>query len=188
MAVFQNLLSILEGLTMDAQQVSQEKVEELAKLMLDANRIFVAGAGRSGFVARAFSNRLMHLGLDVHFVGEPTCPSIRKGDLLLIGSGSGTTKGMVLNTETALKEGAKVATVTTNKFGTIANMADVAILVPGSAARSNTVSQVKAPTIQPIGSSFEQLTWLIYDGIVVDLKKALNQSQEQMNYRHANME
>jgi D-arabinose 5-phosphate isomerase GutQ len=41
-----------------------------------AKRIFVAGAGRSSFAARAFSNRLMHLGFSVWFVGEPTTPSL----------------------------------------------------------------------------------------------------------------
>ena len=30
----------------------------------------------------------MHMGLTVYFVGEPTTPAIKEGDLLVIGSGS----------------------------------------------------------------------------------------------------
>lgn len=60
-------------------------MEKFADAILKADRIFVAGAGRSGFVARAFANRLMHMGLTVFFVGEPTTPAIKAGDLLVIG-------------------------------------------------------------------------------------------------------
>ena len=56
-----NLLAILTELTEDAQQIDQLQLEQVQSLILNAKRIFVAGAGRSGFAARAFSNRLMHL-------------------------------------------------------------------------------------------------------------------------------
>jgi 6-phospho-3-hexuloisomerase len=90
-----NLLAILTELTEDAQQIDQLQLEQVQSLILKAKRIFVAGAGRSGFAARAFSNRLMHLGFTVYFVGEPTTPSIRENDLIIIGSGSGRTSGLV---------------------------------------------------------------------------------------------
>ena len=83
------LKKILEELMENAKQIRQEELEQFADKIQEGSRIFVAGAGRSGFVARAFSNRLMHLGLTVYFVGEPTTPSIQKGDLLVIVSGSG---------------------------------------------------------------------------------------------------
>ena len=85
------LKKILEELMENAKQIRQEELEQFADKIQEGSRIFVAGAGRSGFVARAFSNRLMHLGLTVYFVGEPTTPSIQKGDLLVIVSGSGET-------------------------------------------------------------------------------------------------
>ena len=62
-----------------AKQVDEAQVEALADAVIGANRIFCAGAGRSGFAARAFSNRLLHLGMNVSFVGEPTTPPIAKG-------------------------------------------------------------------------------------------------------------
>ena len=69
------LKKILEELMENAKQIRQEELEQFADKIQEGNRIFVAGAGRSGFVARAFSNRLMHLGLTVYFVGEPTVPN-----------------------------------------------------------------------------------------------------------------
>ena len=56
----------------------------------NARRIFVVGAGRSGLALRMSAMRLMHLGFDVHVVGEVTAPAISKGDVLLAASGSGT--------------------------------------------------------------------------------------------------
>lgn len=184
----QNLLSILVELSEDAKQIDQVFVEGAVKCILKAKRVFVAGAGRSGFAARAFSNRLMHLGLDVHFVGEPTCPSIRKGDVLVMGSGSGETESMVTKAQKAKWEGAKVITLTLNASGPIAKLADIVVLIPGRSSRASSTNVHKAASIQPAGSSFEQLSWLIYDAMVVDLKRELDQSQQQMDYRHANME
>ena len=63
------LKSILQELTENEKRVSQDEMEKFADAILKADRIFVAGAGRSGFVARAFANRLMHMGLTV-FLSE----------------------------------------------------------------------------------------------------------------------
>ncbi|MDO4616048.1 MAG: 6-phospho-3-hexuloisomerase [Lachnospiraceae bacterium] len=183
-----NLLAILEELTQDAQNIDNTAIEEAEQKILQAKRVFVSGAGRSGFVARAFANRLMHIGFDVHFVGEPTTPAIRKGDVLMIGSGSATTKSMLMQAQTAKREEAEVVILTTNEEGDIAKLADTVILIPGNSSRSHTQSAVKAPSIQPNGNSFEQLCWLIYDGMAVDLIKAAGQKQEQMDRRHSNLE
>ena len=61
-----NLSAILNELNTDAQAVSEDEVQQVVKEIMQANRVFVAGAGRSGFAARAFSNRLLHLGRQHH--------------------------------------------------------------------------------------------------------------------------
>ena len=43
--------------------IKEDEVKEVVELCQKANRIFIAGAGRSGFCARGFANRMMHLGL-----------------------------------------------------------------------------------------------------------------------------
>lgn len=66
----QILKGILRELTVNAELISAEELERFAEVLCDAKHIFVAGAGRSGFAARAFSNRLMHLGLEVFLSGN----------------------------------------------------------------------------------------------------------------------
>lgn len=181
-----NLQSILVELTEDAQQIDQAQLKQVEALILKAKRIFIAGAGRSGFAARAFSNRLMHLGFTVYFVGEPTTPSIRENDLIIIGSGSGRTSGLVNMAKKAKSEKALLATITIHPKNPIGTMADALVQIPGISTGDH--PSEKAPSIQPNGSSFEQLSWLVYDSMIVDLKKELKQEQTDMDYRHANLE
>ena len=46
----------------------------LAGSILVATRIFLYGVGRNGLVLQAFAMRLVHLGLDAHFVGQLSAP------------------------------------------------------------------------------------------------------------------
>ena len=43
----------------------------------ETRRWFFSGQGRSGLVAQMAAMRFMHVGRNVHFVGEVTAPSIR---------------------------------------------------------------------------------------------------------------
>ena len=76
--------AVINELVDGAKEVDESQIDKLVEAILAAKRVFVAGAGRSGFVARAFSNRLMHLGFTVYFVGDTTTPSIQSDDLLVI--------------------------------------------------------------------------------------------------------
>ena len=51
------LEEILEELTENAKHISSSSLEKFANEIIKARHIFVAGAGRSGFVARGFANR-----------------------------------------------------------------------------------------------------------------------------------
>ena len=166
--------------------IKEEEIKEVVDLCQKANRIFIAGAGRSGFAARGFSNRLMHLGYTVYFVGEPTTPSIQEGDLLILGSGSGNTASLVSNAKKAKDQGAKVATLTMFPENKIGSMADAIIKIPGVTEKC--VDQNKGGSVQASGSSFEELSWITYDAMVMDLMRITNQNSEDLFKRHANME
>lgn len=60
------------------------------------------------------------------------------------------------------------------------------VKLPGASSRAHDVPQ--KISIQPNGSAFEQLTFLLYDSLVVDLKKIKHLSQKQLDQRHANLE
>ena len=51
--------------------------------------IFLAGSGRSGFVAKFFAMRLVHLGYIVYVFGESLVPQVRDGDIIIFISKSG---------------------------------------------------------------------------------------------------
>lgn len=183
-----NLRLIIEELAENAKKIDNDQLIEAEKLIKKADRVFIAGAGRSGFAARGFANRLMHLGFKSFFVGEPTTPSIQSGDLLVIGSGSGRTESLVTMADKAKKQGAKLVTLTIFPENTIGSLADVSIKIPGLTSKADNESEEQAVSIQPKGNSFEQLSWLIYDSMIIDLKKESGQTEEQMFARHANLE
>src|SRR4028119_2423993 len=74
------------------QAIAYPAVEQLAQKIMDVERIFVIGEGRSGLAIRMTAMRLMHLGCQVYVVGETTTPSIQSTDLLIACSGSGSTE------------------------------------------------------------------------------------------------
>jgi len=59
--------------------VRPESLEAALSRIQAAPRVFVAGAGRSGFMVRGFAMRLMHAGKIAHVVGEPTTPAVAPG-------------------------------------------------------------------------------------------------------------
>lgn len=185
---YDNLQKVIAELARFSEKVSQEDADKVADLILKANRIFVAGAGRSGFCARGFANRLMHLGFDVAFVGEPTTPPIKAGDLLIVGSGSGTTGSLVKMAEKAKSQGAAIATVTIAPQNTIGSMADAIITLPGTTRQLVEGEVNDGGSIQPVGTMFEQLSWLVYDSLVLDLLAKTNQTFDDLLSRHGNME
>ena len=180
-----NVLAIMSELRENALLVDNAELELVEKYIMEADRIFVSGAGRSGFAARGFANRLMHLGYTVYFVGEPTTPSIQENDLLIVGSGSGNTASLVSNTKKAKEQRGKVVALTMFPENTIGSMADAVIRVPGVTEK---VTGKGKKSVQASGSAFEELCWIIYDAMVMDLMRITGQSDTDLFQRHANME
>jgi 6-phospho-3-hexuloisomerase len=159
---------------------------EILQSLNNAKRIFLAGSGRSGLAIRAFANRLMHLGKTVYVVGDITTPSIGAGDILFIGSGSGETTGLIVNAKKAKQLGAMVILNTTNPQSTLGKLADYKLVI--KAANKDMDTNQKESSIQPMGSTFEQLSFLLYDAIVLEWIATFNQTFDCMKARHANLE
>lgn len=149
-----------------------------------ARRIFVLGAGRSGLALRMTAMRLMHLGLDVHVVGEVTTPAIAGGDVLLVASGSGTTAAVVRAAETARQVGAAIVTITTAPGSRLAELSSATIVLP-AAQKEDHAGTMSA---QYSGGLFEQLVLSVGDAIFHTLWQASSATAEQLWPRHANLE
>jgi len=185
----EELLAVVGELGDVLQAVDDDALRGLEERLTLARRVFVAGAGRSGLMMRAFAMRLMHVGLRVHVIGEVTTPPIEAGDLLVIGSGSGETASLCSMAQRARHLGAGLALVTIATSSTIGRLADTVIrldapspkVIPASGATTRT-------SIQPMGSLFEQALLLLLDTVVLRLAAARGTSPDEMLTRHANVE
>ena len=81
-------------------KISVSEMLDVADALNGAKRIFIAGIGRSGLIGKTFAMRLVHMGFLVYIVGDATTPAIQANDLLVIVTGSGTTKTLQLYAET----------------------------------------------------------------------------------------
>ncbi|PLR79922.1 6-phospho-3-hexuloisomerase, partial [Bacillus canaveralius] len=159
--------------------------ERLVDRILESKKVFVAGAGRSGFMAKSFVMRMMHMGLDAYVVGETVTPSLEKEDILIIGSGSGETKSLVAMAEKATSIGAATALATIAPESTIGRLSDFTIKLP---AKPKAGADSDYNTIQPMGSLFEQSLLVFYDAIVLRLMDKKGLESGVMYGRHANLE
>lgn len=137
---------------------------------------FFSGQGRSGLVGQMAAMRFMHLGRDVHFVGEVTAPSIREGDGLVIVSGSGETPVNVNFARIAKAEGAELILFTRAPKSTLAGLADTMLLVPIETTR------------QFGGSLFEQGSLILFDAIILELAQRIPDAHQRMLRRHTNLQ
>ena len=64
----------------------------IGQLIDQAEKIFVAGMGRTGYVMKGFTMRLEQAGYEAYWIGDTNTPAAGKGDLLILGSGSGETE------------------------------------------------------------------------------------------------
>jgi len=186
MGVQENTVSILRELEHNAQHIDNDQAQQLIDRIRRARHIFLQGAGRSGIAIRAFANRLMHLGFRVSVVGEISSPHTRPGDLLIIGSGSGETASLVSLAQAAAARGVEVALVTLKKESAIGRLAGCVLVLPGAVKTEH--AQKEGQFSQPMGSAFEQLCFITYDAIVLELMKQLGETSKTMFERHADFE
>jgi 6-phospho-3-hexuloisomerase len=169
------------------QSVSYDEVRQALGAIDKAQRLYIAGAGRSGLAMRAFAMRLMHLGKQVHVVGDVTTPGIRAGDLLVVGSGSGRTESLQVMAQKAKRQGAEFLLLTIDPTSPIASMADTIIRIPAPADKAKDTTGV-VRSVQPMGSLFEQCLFLLGDAVILSLMEKHDISAERMFGRHANLE
>lgn len=164
--------------------IKYDEIAALIAIITNAKHLFIMGAGRTGLMMKAAAMRLMHLGFNVHVVGETTVPAITKGDLLIAGSGSGTTSGIVRAAETAKKVGADIVCFTTNSESPLAELAIQSVIIPAAQKQERD----EAISKQYAGSLFEQSLLLVFDALIQSLWDLDNSSTSELWKRHANME
>jgi 6-phospho-3-hexuloisomerase len=177
---------ILDQIVVEIQGViakmDESDLEAAAALITKEHRIYAAGEGRSGFQARGFAMRLMHIGYTSYMMGETITPSMHAGDVLVAISGSGTTKHTVEDAEAAKKIGVSVVAVTSKPDSPLAAAADAVIVVPGR------VKGEDGGSIQLLSSLFDQSVHIALDALCLMVSRRDHTSDAQANANHANVE
>lgn len=186
MGVQQNTLNILSELQQNAMKIDDAQTARFVEQIKNAKHIFLQGAGRSGIAIRGFANRLTHLGFSVSVIGEISSPHSMPGDLVIIGSGSGETGSLVSLAQKAVTCGVDVALVTMKTESTIGKLAKSILVLPGTVKEDNV--REEGAFSQPMGSAFEQLCFITYDAIVIELMAQLGETSDMMFKRHADLE
>lgn len=177
---------VINELSHTLSSIDVEETEKFVDLILDAEEVFCAGAGRSGFQVKGFAMRLMHMGVSSYIVGETCTPNIKENGLLVVCSGSGETKSLVNHATKAKEMGAKLALITINPQSSIAKMADVVMEISAPSPKSAKEGEIKS--IQPMGSLFEQSEGIFMDIAIMMLMERKGLDSDTMFGRHANME
>lgn len=177
------LETIVEELSASSQRVGTRGIDALISAIEGHSRIFVYGTGRSGLMLKALAMRLMQLGYEAYVVGETTTPSVTKGDLLVIASASGQTGSVVLTAESALRQGVDLFAVSSTATSELGRLHAIDVIIESGTKLSS--SQV---TVQPLGSLFEQMLLLLFDGAILKIFESRDTVGDDMAKRHASLE
>lgn len=184
--LFGILRARLDGIRLLLEDMKEMDADRLIQMLLDAERIFVTGKGRSGRVAECFSARLMQMGFAVHVPGEATCPRIRRGDIMLAISCSGKTMTTVELARISRESGAQVAVVTALGDSPLAEIGHHVIVVP---VTEREVKDSYRYVIGPYNNTlFEQALLLYFDAVVYAILERENIPKQRLTELHTNLE
>lgn len=174
------LMDIAEEVKGVLSRINNEEVERVVKLIKRDSRIFIDGAGRSGFIGKCFAMRLMHLDYEVYVLGESTTPSFKPDDIFICVSGSGNTGSVLLNAEKAARKSCKVITITNNRESSLGKMSDQVIEL-NATVRGDKENR---KSIQLLGSLFDQSVHLLLDSICLTLSQRDEITNEDATRKH----
>ncbi|ABN56639.1 MULTISPECIES: 6-phospho-3-hexuloisomerase [Methanoculleus] len=194
------MLLMTSRLEETARTIEQENAGRFLEEILNAKRIYLAGAGRSGLVARAFAQRLMHLGFESYVIGETITPAFGPEDVLVAFSGSGETRSVVDACETAREIGGTICLVTSTPESHIGRMADCIVEIGNNRLKDADIPrdfEIRQLTGQyrsvsgsfaPLGTLFETAALVFSDAIVSALMEVRHCTAEELKSRLANVQ
>lgn len=165
--------------------VEMESVERLIDIVLSSRKVFFVGVGRVMLSLQAIAKRWAHLGIDTHLVGEITEPAITPEDVLIVGSGSGTTLFPAGIAQKAHKIGAKVVHIGSNPNSPLKEIVCLMVRIP---VRTKYYLEDEIDSEQPMTSLFEQTLLLLGDVVakmIIDRKEL---DMKGLWQYHANLE
>ena len=176
---------VLSELHTALNSIDSAQVEQLIDAVLAADQVFFVGVGRVLLSLQAIAKRWAHLGIKTHFVGEITEPAITDKDLLIVGSGSGTTLFPAGIAQKAHQIGAKVVHIGSNPNSGLKDIAAFMVRIP---VRTKYYLDDEIDSRQPMTSLFEQSLLLLGDIVAKMIVDRRHLDMKALWQYHANLE
>jgi 6-phospho-3-hexuloisomerase len=166
------------------RSVSDTEIDGVVDELLAARRIACYAGGREGLVMRGLVMRLFHAGLDVHYVGEMTCPAVGPGDLLVLSCGPGRISMVEALAGVATRDGARMLYLTAQPQNPPADQADRVVRITAQTMADDHESAA----VLPMGSAYEIALFVLVDLITNRVRRRRTESAEELRSRHTNLE
>ncbi len=176
---------VVDELKTSLGAIDPESVEKLMELVCSSRKVFFVGVGRVLLSLQAMAKRWAHLGIDTHIVGEITEPAITPDDLLIVGSGSGTTLFPAGIAQKAHSIGAKIVHIGSNPNSPLKDIACLMVRIP---VRTKYYLDDEIDSRQPMTSLFEQTLLLLGDCVAKMMIDRQELNMKGLWQYHANLE
>jgi 6-phospho-3-hexuloisomerase len=174
----------LQEITDAVHSVPDTEIDGIVDELLAARRIACYAGGREGLVMRGLVMRLFHAGLDVHYVGEMTCPAVGSGDLLVLSCGPGRISMVEALADVARRDGARMLYLTAQPHNPPADRADRVVRI----AAQTMADDRDSAAVLPMGSAYEIALFVLVDLITNGVRRRRSEEMEQLRSRHTNLE
>jgi 6-phospho-3-hexuloisomerase len=164
--------------------VPDSQLDDVVDELLRARRIACYAGGREGLVMRGLVMRLFHAGLDVHYVGEMTCPAVGSGDLVVLSCGPGRISMVEALAGVAKRDGARVLYLTAQPQNPPADQADKVVTITAQTMADDRESAA----VLPMGSAYEIGLFVLVDLVTNRVRKHRAESVDELRSRHTNLE
>ncbi|GAH38007.1 unnamed protein product [marine sediment metagenome] len=165
---------------------TQKFIELVHDGLINKRRFFLLASGRSAFILQCFATRLVHLGAEVHIVTNlASMPALRKKDILIVLSGSGTTSIVVslLNNYVNSIKPYGIITITSHPETVIGRLGDITIKLKGRTKRDKAVGNTAV--LAPEGTMFEIAAFAYLDAVIAELAIKMGKTNIDMLEKHS---
>jgi 6-phospho-3-hexuloisomerase len=193
--IFKSMELILKNLQDNMEHIARPKyfkyTQKFINIVYDGlvnkRRFFLLASGRSGMILQCFATRLVHLGSEVYMITNlASIPAMSKKDILIVLSGSGTTKIVVSLLETYVNtvKPYSVIAITSHPDTVIGRIGDITIKLKGRTKKDTGKASADTAILTPEGTQFEIVAFVYLDAIIAELAVKLGKSNADMLEKH----
>lgn len=176
---------IIQELDLALKSVEPQSIEKLVDEILNAEQVFFVGVGRVFLALQSIAKRLAHLGIQTHCVGEITEPALTDKDLLVVGSGSGSSLVPLNIAKKAKTVGAGIVHIGSNPCSEMKDIADFMVRIP---VRTKLYMDNEIESKQPMTTLFDQALLIMGDTIAKMIIEERCLDMKELWKYHANLE